>query len=310
MDGLLVIDKPAGCTSHDVVAQVRRILRETGVGHTGTLDPFATGVLVLLVGRATRLAQFLKDNEKQYEAVIRLGYATDSGDITGTPLEDTRHQAVLNESEIEPAIRSLRGELDQVPPMYSAKKKDGRKLYELARRGLAVERAPVRVCIHEFESIKRDGALLKDNRDGTWDLKVQVVCSAGTYIRTLAEDFGKRLDTSAHLAELRRTRVGEFGLDVAVTLEQVKLSVEEGAIGTILRPPDAALSRMPFMHLTEDEERRARHGQEVRVPEGTWPDRTGMRMLDQQGYLIGVGYFDEKKQVLHPRIVLPVQKWH
>jgi tRNA pseudouridine55 synthase len=308
MDGLLVIDKRAGCTSHDVVAEVRRILREPSVGHTGTLDPFATGVLVLLVGRATRLAQFLKDNEKEYEAVIRLGFATDTGDIAGTPVEETRREPILNESEIEPAIRSLRGEMDQVPPMYSAKKKGGRKLYELARRGLVVERAPVRVCIHEFEPIKRGGALLKDNRDGTRDLKVRVVCSAGTYIRTLAEEFGKRLGTSAHLAELRRTRAGEFGLDVAASLEELKLSVDEESIGTILRSPDAALSRMPFVHLTADEERRARHGQDLRTAEATWPDGTEMRMLDQQGNLIGVGYFDEKKQVLHPRIVLPVQK--
>jgi len=310
MDGLLVIDKPAGCSSHDVVAQVRRILREPSVGHTGTLDPFATGVLILLVGRATRLAQFLKNNEKEYEAVIRLGYATDTGDITGAPLEETRLEPSLNESEIEAALLTLHGEMDQVPPMYSAKKQGGRKLYEFARRGLSVERPPVRVCIHELEPIRVGNALLKDNRDGTRDLEVRVVCSAGTYIRTLAEEFGKRLGTSAHLAELRRTRAGEFSLDVAATLEQLKLSVDEESIGTILRPPDAALSRMPFVHLTADEERRARHGQDVRAGQAGWPDRTGIRMLDPRGNLIGVGYFDEKKQVLHPRIVLPVQKWH
>ncbi|HKZ02220.1 MAG TPA: tRNA pseudouridine(55) synthase TruB, partial [Pyrinomonadaceae bacterium] len=164
MDGLLVIDKPAGCSSHDVVAQVRRILREPSVGHTGTLDPFATGVLILLVGRATRLAQFLKDNEKEYEAVIRLGYATDTGDITGAPLEETRLEPSLNESEIEAALLTLHGEMDQVPPMYSAKKQGGRKLYEFARRGLSVERPPVRVCIHELEPIRVGNALLKDNR--------------------------------------------------------------------------------------------------------------------------------------------------
>lgn len=306
MDGLLVIDKPAGWTSHDVVAHVRRILRESRIGHTGTLDPFATGVLVLLLGRATRLARFLKSSEKEYEAVVRLGYATDSGDVTGTALEETRHEPILHEAEIEAALMSLRGELDQVPPMYSAKKRNGRKLYELARRGLEVERSPVRICVHELEPIKHSGPLLKDNRDGTIDLKVRVVCSAGTYVRTLAEDFGKRLGTGAHLAELRRTRAGDFDLSVATTLEQVKRSVEENALGTILQPPDAALSRMPFVHLTVADERRARNGQDIRAGDA-WPDRTVMRLLDQQGNLIGVGYFDEEKKLLHPQVVLAVQ---
>jgi tRNA pseudouridine55 synthase len=308
MDGLLVIDKPAGWTSHDVVAQVRRILHESRIGHTGTLDPFATGVLVLLIGRATRLAQFLTNSQKEYEAVIRLGYATDSADITGIVLEDTRHEPILHEAEIESVLQSFRGEIDQVPPMYSAKKKNGHKLYELARRGVEVERASVRVCIYEFEPIKHPGPLLRDNRDGTKDLRVRVVCSAGTYVRTLAEDFGKRLGAGAHLAELRRTRAGDFGLSVAATLEQVKRSVNEGSVGIILQPPDAALSRMPFLHLTKADERRACQGQAIKAPGDVWPDRTGIRMLDQQGNLIGVGYFDEEKHLLHPRVVLAMQK--
>ncbi len=304
MDGLLVIDKPAGLTSHDVVARVRRILRERRVGHTGTLDPFATGILVLLVGRATRLAQFLSDSEKEYEAIIRLGYATDTGDITGLPLEESRLEPILQESDIQPALQSLRGDIHQVPPMYSAKKQGGRKLYELARLGREVERAPVPVCVHEFETITRDGALLKDNHDGTTDLKVRVVCSAGTYVRTLAEDLGKRLGTSAHLAELRRTRAGEFDLDAAVSLEQLRQSVVEESVGIILQPPDAALSRMPFVHLTPEDSRRARHGLEVRAPGIGWPDGTRMRMFDEDGNLIGVGYFDAEKRALHPRVVL------
>jgi tRNA pseudouridine55 synthase len=304
MDGVLVIDKSPGLTSHDVVAQVRRVLRVRRVGHTGTLDPFASGVLVLLVGRATRLAQFLSSSEKEYEAVIRLGYATDTGDFTGTPLADSKYPPVFTESEIEPALDSLRGNIEQVPPMYSAKKKEGRKLYELARRGIEVERAPVPVCIHELEPITRDGALLKDNSDGTKDLKVRVLCSAGTYIRTLAEDFGKRLYTGAHLAELRRTRAGEFSIEAAVTLEQLRERVIEEALGTVLGPPEAALSRMPFVHLTPEDARRARQGMDVRAVEATWPDATRIRMLDERGDLIGVGYFDATKHLLQPRVVL------
>jgi tRNA pseudouridine55 synthase len=308
MDGVLVIDKPAGLTSHDVVEQARRVLRVRRIGHTGTLDPFATGVLILLVGHATRLAQFLNNQEKEYEAVIRLGFATNTGDLTGTPLEESRQPLHLRETEIEPALKSFRGNIQQVPPMYSAKKRDGRKLYELARRGMEVERAPVAVCIQKLETIKRDGALLKDNLDGTADLKVRVVCSAGTYIRTLAEDFGRRLGTAAHLAELRRTRAGDFAESAATTLEQLRESVVEESLGTILQPPGAALSRLPFVHLRAEEVTRARHGVGVRRLEEPWPDASRIRMLDEQGNLIAVGVFDEQTRLLHPRVVLAEQK--
>ncbi|MGB8507123.1 MAG: tRNA pseudouridine(55) synthase TruB, partial [Pyrinomonadaceae bacterium] len=189
-DGLLIIDKPVGWTSHDVVARVRRIMREKRVGHTGTLDPFATGVLVVLVGRATRLAQFLAGAEKEYEATIRLGYATETGDLTGAPRASGRSVkdcAALEESDIEAALSSLRGDIEQVPPMYSAKKIAGRKLYELARRGESVERKSVRVNVREFAFMPDEGATttLRRNDDGTCDVRARVVCSAGTYVRVL-----------------------------------------------------------------------------------------------------------------------------
>src|SRR5262249_34875872 len=159
-DGVLVIDKPAGLTSHDVVARVRRILRERRIGHTGTLDPFATGVLVVLVGRATRLAQFLSGAEKEYEAVIRLGYSTDTGDLTGERIDGpTLSQRTPSDSEIKAAVKSLRGLAEQIPPMYSAKKVGGRKLYELAREGVEIERKPVPITIKELEVSPRAGSL-------------------------------------------------------------------------------------------------------------------------------------------------------
>ena len=159
---MLVIDKPAGLTSHDVVARARRILHERRIGHTGTLDPFATGVLVILLGRATRLAQFLSGVDKEYEAIIRLGYSTDTGDLTGTPIPGPPAKPdTWTEPQIEEALKSLRGEIDQVPPMYSAKKVGGKKLYELARRGETVERASIHVCIYEFAAIKPEGQLIK-----------------------------------------------------------------------------------------------------------------------------------------------------
>src|SRR5438874_10692296 len=164
MDGLLIIDKPAAMTSHDVVARVRNITGERRVGHTGTLDPFATGVLVVLVGRATRLAQFLSGAEKEYETVIRLGFATDTGDATGNPVREFVAEAQtireLRREEIETAMASLRGEIEQTPPMYSAKKIAGRRLYEYARRGEEVDRAPIHVNIKTFELLSNDSSLL------------------------------------------------------------------------------------------------------------------------------------------------------
>ena len=308
MDGVLIIDKPAGITSHDVVAQVRHILQVRRVGHTGTLDPFATGVLVTLVGRATRLAQFLSGLEKEYEAVIRLGYATDTGDITGKPIQtsstDPASAGPWSKEQIEAALESLRGEIDQVPPMYSAKKQGGRKLYELARRGQEVERKAARVCIHKFEAIKPTVELLKDNRDGTFDFEVRVACAAGTYVRTLAEDFGKRLGVGAHLAELRRTRVGDFEIQHAKTLEQVKVNVAEQALGKILITPDAALSRLPFVDLSVAELRRVRNGMSVPVSEAAWSDGERVRMRDEQGNLIAVANYNAAEGLLHPRVVI------
>ena len=314
MDGVLVIDKPAGVTSHDVVARSRHILHERRIGHTGTLDPFATGVLVILLGKATRIAQFLSGVDKEYEAIIRLGYSTDTGDRTGNPIsgpEDAKKRLEWSEHEIEEALKSLRGYIDQIPPMYSAKKVEGKKLYELARRGENVERQPIRVCIHEFEAIRPDGQLIKDNLDGTFDFHARVSCSSGTYVRTLAEDFGKRLDIGAHLAELRRTRVGDLGIDQAITLDQLKVHFAEESLGTVLLPLNAALSRLPFVHLSAEDVRLTNHGREVRVAEPEWADGENVKMCDMDEQVIAVGQYDATAKSLRPRVVLTsVQNKH
>jgi len=306
MDGLLIIDKPAGLTSHDVVGRVRHILHERRAGHTGTLDPFATGVLLLLLGRATRLAQFLVADDKEYDAIIRLGYATETGDITGNPLSGPKATTGWTEDQIESAMASLRGEIEQTPPMYSAKKVGGRKLYELARRGEDIARKPVRVCIHAFTPIRPAGELMKDNRDGTFDFHVHVRCSSGTYVRTLAEDFGKRLSIGAHLAELKRTSVGLFHLADAITLEQLKTRFAEEALGTVLVPPTAALSHMPFVHLSDSDARKAQHGMEVQTTH-VWADGTTVRMCNQNGELLAIGDYKEDKHCLHPRVVIAAE---
>ncbi len=305
MDGVLVIDKPPGITSHDVVTRTRRTLHERRIGHAGTLDPFATGVLVVLLGKATRLSQFLTGVDKEYEAIIRLGYSTDTGDRTGTPVPgpstEVRH---WTEHEIEAALQSLRGDIDQVPPMYSAKKVDGKKLYELARRGESVERKPVRVCIYEFAAIRPEGQLIKDNLDGTFDFYARVSCSSGTYVRTLAEDFGKRLYVGAHLAELRRTRVGDFSIDQAITLDELKIHFGEESIGTVLLPAGAGISWLPSLHLSVEDVRRASHGREVKVAESEWADGEDVRMYDAGEALIAIGRYDASARSLHPHVVL------
>lgn len=309
MDGVLIIDKPAGMTSHDVVARVRSIVSERRVGHTGTLDPFATGVLVILVGRATRLAQYLSGADKEYVAVIRLGYATDTGDVTGTRIDtETKGHTEIRREEIEAALASLRGEIEQTPPMYSAKKIAGRKLYELARRGEEVERKPVRVTVREFEAIAPDGEpLLTANDDGSRDLKVRVVCSAGTYIRTLAEDFGKHLGLGAHVAALRRTRAGRFTVADALTLERLGELAESVKIETALISPDAAMAHLPAVSLSADDVSRTLHGVDMRMDDveaRSWPDGQPVRMRDAGGDLIAVGIYDERRSALHPNVVI------
>jgi tRNA pseudouridine55 synthase len=314
VDGILIVDKPAGLTSHDVVARVRRILREKRVGHTGTLDPFATGVLVVLVGRATRLAQFLSGADKEYQAVIRFGYATETGDMTGDVQPETRARESSEEfaknwdaARIEEALAGLRGEIEQVPPMYSAKKVKGKKLYELARRGEEIERAAVRVVVHEIEATGNGGLLLRHNEDGTCELSARVVCSAGTYIRTLAESLGERLRVAAHLSALRRTRAGAFSIEQARTLDELEALMKASDITPALLSPRAAITEMVSVHLTGEDARRARHGGLLSIDDN-WRDGQLVQMCDVEGQLIAIGAYDRSLKVLRPRVVFATEE--
>ncbi len=309
MNGALIIDKPAGLTSHDVVARVRKIIGERRVGHTGTLDPFATGVLVVLVGRATRLAQFLSGAEKEYEAMMRLGYATDTGDRTGTRVQSALQPQLsveeLRVEEIETALASLRGEIDQVPPMYSAKKIAGRKLYEHARLGEEVARQPIRVKIHELELTRDDHELLRPSEEGCVDLRIRTVCSAGTYVRTLAEDFGRKLDVGAHLVELRRTRAGAFQIENAVTLDELAERMTSTSVDQILISPNNALPHLALIELNDEQTRRVVHGNDLGNDQlaKSWRDGDSIRLVNR-GELIAVGKFDGARATVHPAVVL------
>lgn len=300
MNGLLIIDKPAGMTSHDVVARARRVLATRRVGHTGTLDPFATGVMVLLVGNATRLARFVDKDEKEYEALVQFGSETDSGDVTGVRsaecgMRDEEVEQVVATADWELVFGKFRGGLMQTPPMYSAKKIDGKKLYELARKGIEVERKPVRVTIHKLELI--EDAI----RNPQSAIRIRVVCSAGTYIRTLAEDIGRELGPGAHLTELRRTRAGRFSIAEAVTLEQFEKTVDPAAL---LKPVSEAVSALPQMTVPADRSAKTRSGLSSRFEMSELADGGAVKMVDEQGELIAIGSYDANEKIVNPKIVL------
>lgn len=317
MDGILIIDKPEGFTSHDVVARLRRILKTKRVGHTGTLDPFATGVLVMLVGKATRLAQFLDRDAKEYEAIIRFGFETDTGDRTGERRTTNDELRTFSDDELENVLRDFRGEIEQTPPMYSAKKVDGKKLYELARKGVEVERRPVKVTIYELETIEpqktqrktateaKDEKLKAKNQEPkTEDCALRVVCSAGTYIRTLAEDIGRRLEIGAHLTELRRTRAGKFDLSKAVTLEELETVAGTEKLDDYSVPMNEAVAHLPPIILNEKEIENTRNGKKTPIESSEFADNQTMRMTDAAENLIAIGFYKTAEKSVQPKLVL------
>ena len=251
-DGLVIVDKPGGLTSHDVVARIRRLAGTRRVGHAGTLDPMATGVLVVGVEKATRLLGYLALTEKQYDATIRLGQSTSTddaeGELTKTASAKDVSAAALSQSEINKAIAELTGEIQQVPPAVSAIKVDGQRAYKLTRAGAAPELKPRPVTVYEFTvtDVRPAGDLL--------DVDATVRCSSGTYIRALARDLGGKLGTGGHLTALRRTRVGGYGLDAARTLDQLAERFE------VMPLAQAAAAAFGRRDLSADEARRLAHG--------------------------------------------------
>lgn len=301
-DGILIIDKPAGLTSHDVVARVRRVMRTRRVGHTGTLDPFATGVLVVCVNRATRLVQFLMGDDKEYVATMRLGFATDTGDLTGQAIGEIADARALTVEVVEAAMNHFRGRILQRPPMYSAKKVGGKKLYELARRGEEIERAPVEVEIKTLElyapltTVEAGSAL-------TRDFTFRVVCTAGTYIRTLAEEIGARLGVGAHLVALRRTRAGDCSLTGALTLDQLQAEVEAGR--EVLTSLRAAVA-LPEIEIDEAERKAISQGRSLwraDLETGIFFSGQRAKLCAPDGELAAIAEFDAQNRCWQPRIV-------
>lgn len=291
LDGGLVVDKPAGPTSHDVVAVVRRALAQPRIGHTGTLDPLATGVLPLLLGRATRLARFLSAREKTYLATVEFGQATTTRDAAGEPVgpaTDVR----LDPQGLEAALEAFRGRQQQVPPAVSAKRIGGARAYALARRELPVSLAPVEVEVISLELVSCAGSRAQ----------LRVTASAGFYVRSLAHDLGARLGVGAHLAALRRERSGAFTLADAVPLDQVVERPEAAAARVI--PLAGLLPEAPAVVLGPEDVARVAHGQAVSAPPPGTADGKGnrVRLLDADGRLLAVAA--PRAGFLHPVVVL------
>jgi tRNA pseudouridine55 synthase len=252
LDGVLLLDKPVGLSSNDALICAKRLYQAKKAGHTGTLDPLASGLLPLCFGEATKFSQDLLDADKTYEATMRLGITTTTGDAEGDVLQ-TR-DVLCSEHDIAAALARFRGEIVQIPPMYSALKRDGKPLYEYARAGQTVEREGRRVTIHALELI---ACALPD-------VTFRVTCSKGTYVRTLAEDIGEALGCGAHLVALRRTGVGALTLEHAVTLDALS-DAAQGELDRWLQPVDALLSTFPAVHLDDEATRRFLHGQRLRL---------------------------------------------
>jgi tRNA pseudouridine55 synthase len=280
--GLVIVDKPAGMTSHDVVARIRRLAGTRRVGHAGTLDPMATGVLVVGVEKATRLLGYLALTEKEYDATIRLGQSSSTddaeGEITAAALAAGVSAAALAEDQLTQAVSALTGEIQQVPPAVSAIKVAGQRAYRLTRAGAAPELKPRPVTVHEFALT----ALRRMNGDGLLDLDATIRCSSGTYIRALARDLGTALGTGGHLTRLRRTRVGGYDLEQARTLDQLAEHFE------VLPLAQAASAAFPGRDLTADEARRLANGGRLASAGGVTDPRATIAAYAPDGTLVAL----------------------
>jgi tRNA pseudouridine55 synthase len=301
-DGLLLVDKEAGLTSHDVVQKVRRLLKQKKIGHCGTLDPDATGLLLLTLGTATRLTRFLIRAPKVYEGVIRLGVATDTYDASGRVVSEAPAEAVaaLSLEAVAEAMHAFEGEIEQKPPPYSAKKINGVKYYELARRGEEVPDEAKEVTVFELSPL---GGLM----DGR--ISFRLACSSGTYARGLAHDLGAALGVGGHLAELRRTQIGSFSVNAAVHLSSLEAAVDAGeAPGQAWIPFDQI--PLPFGEVTADpqQESRISHGQTVLVRELAGEEGDWVKLINRRRELIAVGTVVERigtagVGIVQPRVV-------
>lgn len=286
-NGVLPVDKPEGPTSHDVVAAARRGLRLRRVGHTGTLDPFASGLLLLCLGPATRLSEYLTGLSKEYQATLRLGAATDTDDLTGAIVRESPGWREVSRAQVEEAARQQVGAIRQRPPAYSAKRVAGERMYEAARRGEEITREPVEVVVHRLEITRFEPP----------EVDFEVACGSGTYIRAIARDIGEALGVGAHLTRLRRTAVGRFSVERAVTLEE--LADAERTAAALLTPAEA-LEHLPAVTVEGAELEAIRHGRSLPA-EPSAPDAEPVALLSTARELVAIGV--RSGGVIRPRKV-------
>jgi tRNA pseudouridine55 synthase len=293
MDGVIVIDKPEGWTSHDVVAKARRILKTKRIGHLGTLDPIATGVLPLVVERATRLAQFYTRSDKVYEGVVRFGWSTDSYDRTGTPTS-AQAEPHFSAPELEPQLEKFRGEFAQVPPPVSAKKVNGKRAYELARKSVAVELEPVAVHVYELAVLAIDGPLVK----------LRAHCSGGTYIRSIAHELGQLMGCGAHIEQLRRLSSGEFEIEQARTIAQLEALAADERLVDALVPAEQLLPGFPSVFVDDAMTAQIRHGRNFPASPFRSPAASRyVKAVTRHGELVAIGEC-VLPNLYHPAVVL------
>lgn len=292
INGIVNIYKEKGYTSHDVVAVLRKVVGQKKIGHTGTLDPDATGVLPVCLGRATKVCELLTDHDKTYEALLLLGKTTDTQDISGEVLEE-KNPAHLTEEEVRSCIESFIGEYDQVPPMYSALKVNGKKLYELAREGKTVERKSRRVQIHGIR-------ILEMNLP---HVRMEVDCSKGTYIRTLCHDIGEKLQVGGCMEELERTKVGRFLKEDAVTLDEVRQKMEQGDGAELFTPLDQIFAELPAVTVTDAKAWMSYNGNDLPerflLEKEEWTDGQEVRVYDSRKNFIGLYQYRAPKKLFH-----------
>ncbi len=295
VSGVLLLDKPQGCSSNLILQKVKRLFGAAKAGHTGSLDPLATGMLPICFGEATKISAFLLDSDKRYHLSCQLGVTTTTGDAEGEVIE-TLDASSITEQDIKAVLPEFIGEIEQIPPMYSALKHNGERLYKLARQGIEVERKARKITIYDIEYI----SLLKDEQQRVF-LELEVSCSKGTYVRTLVEDIAKKLHSGAHITALRRLSVGPYSGEMK-TVEQLMTLAEQGhnALDACLQPIDSGVADWPDVHLGSDAAFYVKQGQAVMVPHA--PTKGWVRIYDQDHFL-GLGEIQDDGMVAPRRMI-------
>ena len=297
VNGILLLDKPSGWSSNQALQRVKHLFFAAKAGHTGSLDPLATGVLPVCLGEATKFSQYLLNADKAYESTFVLGQATTTGDAEGETLAEVDASSI-NESRVQDALEAFRGEIEQIPSMYSAIKQDGKPLYKLAREGKEVERKPRQVVVRTLE--------LRSFRPGQRaEVDLVLECSKGTYVRSIAEDLGEALECGAHVSVLRRTRVGAFGIEDSISLAALEALKEHGELermDALLLPAESALDDLPMVHVSESGGFYIRQGQPVQVPNA--PCNGMVRVALETGEFLGVGEILDDGRVAPRRLIV------